>query len=196
MTSPIVINEKTYHLNKSKSKYVTVGLAYESGFQPCITFSGKKSRPLVLSEEEWQDLLQYQGLITNYFYTREAFTSVTTSSLTVSFESYQDVKYIKLEDKQNNYLCFGIESICQLWTLIPLIEYRIAMLRRQDFHNYFYARVNAVQEKNGDICQQIINSLSHHTNPGSENVSTMMELVYQYPTLPEFVSKCNFQYYC
>lgn len=196
LTSPIIANEKTYHLNRSKSKYVTVGLAYDTGFQPCITFSGNKTKPLVLREEEWQELLQYQGVLTNYFYTRDACASLATSAITVSFESYNEVKYIKLEDKRNNYICLGVESICQLWTLLPLIDYRITMLRRQDFQNYFYSKVNNISNKNGDVCQQIINSLAYANNPGSENISTMMELIYQHPNLTEFSNKSNFQYYC
>lgn len=194
VATPVVVNEKTYHLNKSKSKFVTVGLAYDFGFQPCITFSGNKSKTLLLSEYEWKELLQYQGLLTNYFYTQEVTAPLTTSALTISFENYNDVKYIKLEDRHNSYVCFGIESVCQLWMLLPLIEYRLDMLRKQDFQNYFNCKLNIAVNKNGDIYQQIINVISAASNPDSENVSTMMELLFQHPNLPDFVQKCNFTY--
>lgn len=195
LAAPITVNERKFHLNKSKSKYLGVGLAYELGFQPCLIFSGNKTRPVVLSELEWRDLLQFQGLLTNYFYSGETFLPLSTPAFTVSFESYNEVKYIKLEDKHNNYICFGLESISQLWLLLPLIDYRLNILKKQDFQNYFNSKLSIAQSKNGDICQQILNVIAPANNPGSENVSTMMELVYQHPGLPEFISKCNLQYY-
>lgn len=193
---PVVVNEKTYPLNKSKSKFVTVGLAYDFGFQPSITFSGNKTKTLQMNEYEWKELLQYQGVLTNYFYTRDVTPPITTSSLNISFENYNDVKYIKLEDRQNSSVCLGIESICQLWMLLPLIEYRLEMLRKQDFQNYFNCKLNIAANKNGDVCQQIMNVISPTKNPGSENVSTMMELVIQHPNLSDFVQTCNFPYNC
>lgn len=195
LATPITVNERKFHLNKSKSKYVSVGLSYDLGFQPCITFSGNKTRPVVLTEFEWRDFLQYQGLLTNYFYCRESFTPLTTPAFTISFESYNDVKYIKLENKQGDYICFGTESIAQLWLLIPLIDYRLNTLKRQDFQNYFNTKLAAAQNKNGDVCEQILNVVAPLNNPDSENVSTMMELVCQHPSLPDFLTKCNIQYY-
>lgn len=195
LAAPIIVNERKFHLNKSKSKHVSVGLAYDLGFQPCLTFSGNKTRPVVLSEFEWRDFLQYQGVLTNYFYSRESFAPLSTPAFTVSFETYNEVKYIKLENKQNDYICFGIESIAQLWLLLPLIDYRLNILKHQDFQNYFNSKLSLAQSKNGDVCQHILNVIAPANNPESENVSTMMELVYQHPGLPDFISKCNIQYY-
>lgn len=195
LAAPIVVNERKFHLNKSKSKHVSVGLAYDSGFQPCITLTGNKTRPIVFSENEWRDFLQYQGLITNYFYCRETFAPLIASSFTLSFENHNDVKYMKLEDKHNDYICFGIESIAQLWVLLPLIDYRLDILKKQDFQNYFTSKLSLAHSKNGDICQQVLNVIAPTNNPGSENVSTMMELVYQHPCLPDFINKCNLHYY-
>lgn len=195
LAAPIIVNQKSYHLNKSKSKHVTVGLAYDFGFQPCLTFSGNKCKPVVLNENEWRDLLQFQGILTNFFYSLEKFTTLSTQALTITFEHYNDVKFVKLEDKRNNYICLGIESLSQLWVLIPLIDYRLNFLKKQDFQNYFNSKLINVQGKPGDLCQQIINSISTVNCPCSENVSTLMELVYQHPNLPEFSSRSDLHYY-
>lgn len=170
-------------------------MSYDFGFQPCLTFSGNKTKPVVLNEYEWKELLQYQGVLTNYFYSPETFAPLSTQALTISFENYNEVKFVKFEDKQNNYICFGIESLTQLWLLIPLIDYRLNFLKKQDFQSYFNSKLINAQGKTGDLCQQILNSISTVNSPCSENVSTMMELIYQHPNLPDFSSKHNLQYY-
>lgn len=193
---PVIVNEKRFHLNKSKSKFVAVGLSYDFCFKPCITFSGNKTRPVLFNEFEWRDLLQYQGLLTNYFYSREVFAPIITSTFTLNFETYNDVKYIKLEGKNDSYICFGIESITQLWLLLPLIDYKLNMLKKQDFQTYFNTKVTIAHSRDGDIYQQILNDIAPSTNQGSDNIATIMELVYQHPDLPDFLSNnYNLQYY-
>lgn len=149
----------------------------------------------MLNEYEWKDLLQYQGVLTNYFYSPETFATLSTQALTITFENYNEVKYVKFEDKQNNYICFGIESLTQLWLLVPLIDYRLNFLRKQDFQTYFNSKLIIAQGKTGDLSQQILNSISTVNSPCCENVSTMMELIYQHPNLPDFSSKFTLQYY-
>lgn len=191
----ILLNEKRYFLNKSRSKYVFIALSYDYGFQPCIALGGNKSNPVVFTEFDWKEFTKYSGILTNYFYSTGHFDPISTTAFTITFESYNDIKYIRVEDRQSNFICFGNESLCQLWQLLPLVDYRTEMLKRQDFQKYFNSQLNGATKKDGDICQQILNTISPSTNPGSENVSTMMELLYQHSYLPDFQHKYNLTYY-
>lgn len=183
-------------MNNSKSKYVTVGLSYDFQFQPCITLGGNKTFPIVLSEFDWKELLQYQGLLANYFHSEESFPSEDFSSFTISFEKYNDNKFIKIKNRRGNYVCIGSESLTQLWSIVPLINFRFDSLKKLDFQKYFNTKLSATSFRNGDICQQILTAaVPTATNNDTENVNTIMELVYLHPTLPEFGFNCNLQYY-
>lgn len=194
---PIIVNERKYHLNNSKSKFVTVGLSYDFGFQPCITFGGDKTiNPIVLSETDWKELELYQSMLVNYFYSCETYTPLSLSSISISFgRLINNNKFVKIMDKKGSYVCFGLESFTQLRCILPLIDFRLNSLKKLNFQNYFNTKIDMINDKSGDICQKILNSMTPAVDADSENDATMMELLYLYPSLPEFINLCNQTYY-
>lgn len=181
------VNSKVFTLNKSKSKFVNIALANELGFQPCIQIEGVKNDCVSFSETEWAEFLKYSGIITNYFYSSQVPAIINGTTFTVSFEKFKDIKVIRIEDRRGNYVYLGEESICQLLMLLPLIEYRVEILKKQQFQSYFNAQLMGVKNNSGDICQQLLNSIfpsvTSHNDVNSENISTLMEVIYLWPEL-------------
>ncbi|CAH2019731.1 unnamed protein product [Acanthoscelides obtectus] len=52
----IVIQEQRYHLNPSKSKWITIGRAYQWSFQPVLNIKGLKTEGVTLNEEDWYEV--------------------------------------------------------------------------------------------------------------------------------------------
>lgn len=178
--SRILINSTEYPLNKSNSKFVKIGLCVENDFEPCIELCGKKNQSVVLSEEDWRDFLQYQGVIANYMVSANLpQESIYLKNMTLHFENFAQLPILKITtDGGLAYL--GNETVCRLWEQIPLIDYRLIILQKQKFKNYFYIFKNTLFCQ-ADCLEKIYSTLSPKDNPNSENVCTMLELLLLYP---------------
>lgn len=88
----ITLNEKRFYLNKSKSKHVSVSLAYDFGFQACVGLGNCKGEEIIQGEKKWIDFLQYQGIVSNYFYSNQACEHIRTPAYNITFESLQILK--------------------------------------------------------------------------------------------------------
>ncbi|CAH1997991.1 unnamed protein product [Acanthoscelides obtectus] len=69
----IVIQGQRYHLNPSKSKWITIGRAYHWNFKPVINIKGLKTEGVTLNEEDWYEALNQEGIITNFFFSDDIF---------------------------------------------------------------------------------------------------------------------------
>lgn len=175
------LNGKVYYLNKSQSKYVNIGL-HSNNFSPCLQFGGSKCKPVMFSEEDWRCLLQYQGIITNYLYSHEcSFDPIKTKNFTITFDMFEESPVIKVT--QNDfYVVFGSQSIFCLWQIIPLIDYRIDILKRQNFNDYFHVLASNLRNYEGSaLLDKVFKVMSTNQIPDSENVSTVLELLHMYP---------------
>lgn len=185
----VVIGEKRYHLNKSRSKFVSVGLCRNFGYEPCIKLMGNKNDVLVFTEEEWRDLLKYQGVITNYLYANAATEPLNTEYCSIFFEQISSTRVIKIW-KNNSSIYLGYETICNLWEILPIINYRIDMLKIQQFKTYFKVFQKGMQSQSGNIFHNATTVLKCSETCPTENVCLLQELVYLYPAI--FEEDCLF----
>lgn len=180
----VVIGERKYQLNKSKSKFVSTGLSYDYWYAPCIKLTGNRLDTIIFEESEWNDFLRYQGIITNYLYTNDKAEQIDAENFTIQFEKISYSRVIKIV-KNNSYIYLGYESICKLWEALPLIKYRIEMLKRQQFASYFKIVQNGLQRQSGDVFENAMNLLKPLENCNNDNVCMLMELIYIYPEIFE-----------
>lgn len=180
-----IINSKQYSLNKSNTKFVNIGLLVEKNFEPCIEFSGQKQQSVVMSEEDWKILLQYQGVIANYLCSSATYREpiIDLQNITIHFEVINQTPIMKIK-KNESYVYMGNETACNLWHQIPLIEYRLNILYKQKFELYFNIfKCSLLEEKN--CLQKVYDTLSPEENQNSENVCTMLEFLLINPELME-----------
>lgn len=179
-----VLGERKFHLNKSKTKYVSVGISYDYKYESCVKLSGNKCNTIIFNAEDWKQFLSYQGVITDYIYSNDTTNPIDTGKFSIQFEELPYCRSVKVV-KNNSYIYLGYESICKLWEYIPLLEYRLNILQRLQFPNYFKIVQKGLQAQDGDIFENALNLLQPSENPNSENICMIMELIYVYPEIFE-----------
>lgn len=176
-----LLNSKTYHLNNSLSKFVSVGLAFND-LTPRIIIGGQQGFQIILHEGDWNTFVSYEGVIANYFYSNVGAEPLVIGKITVLLEKFNNFNIIKIQDGDANYICLGCESVDKLWALKDLVEYRIQILKKQEFEKYFNLfQRNIFNQEIGDVLTNVYDVLNPKQNTNSENVSTMMEMLILYP---------------
>lgn len=177
----ILLNQRAYDLNKSKTKTVAVGLSPKHDLKPVVKITGVKHHQcVVFSHRDWESFLKNQGLMTNYFITPDEFWHpIVGKMFTIDFTTYNGVKIIKVHTGKDLEVLLGYESLRCLWDLLPLIGYKIEMLESQQFDAYYN---NIVKNRNSDLFgPSTSSSVVNQTNQDNENVYAMMEMMQYYP---------------
>lgn len=182
----VILNARILNLNKCGSKYIGVGLS--ANFEPCVKIGGNKGF-ITLAENEWKLLLDYQGCILNHFYSQgDCMDVIEFEGVKIFFEELDlqgDTVRLTKFFKNNHFVYLGLETVCNLWQLLPLINNRIDALKKQQFGKYFNTFRTSLTRDYGDMVNTVFNVLMSRNNQCNENDSTMMELVLLYPNLLE-----------
>lgn len=182
-----LLNNKMYGLNKSLSKFICVGISVKD-FQPKVEFGSSKGFKIIFNEEEWNLFLEHQGVMANYLtFGNSEYTPINMENLTIYFEKFKDSRVIKLQKYNSDYLYFEKNTMDCLWEIQELINYRIQIIKYQEFEKYFNIFQNSVNiNKNfNGLVSDIYDILNPIHNINSENVSTMLEMLIQYPNVLE-----------
>lgn len=186
-----ILNSKICYINNSFSKYVNVGLSIID-FKPRILLGGQNGFHIIFTEENWKKFLGLQGVIANYFHSFLPNTSpIQFDGFTVYFENNNGYFLIKIQSSNGHYIRLAKETVDKLWNIEELINYRITILRKQDFEKYFNLFQIQLELLNplSNIIETIYNVINPIQNTNSENVSTMLEMVCLYPKELEFKIK-------
>lgn len=178
----ILLNNNLFCLNTSK--YVSVGIGLDN-FQPKIKIGSQKGFNIILTEEEWRSLLKHQNDVVNYCYSSaNNHAPIKIGDVTIYFETTrQQLLLIKLE-KFNDNLYFTKETLDKLWEIQELIDYRIQMLKNQEFEKYV-SMIRTKLNPSVDLLTNVYSALNPCQNSNSENVSTMLEMLSMYPNVIE-----------
>lgn len=178
--NPVLLNCSTYALNKSRSKFVSVGLSAYAPFSPLVKLHRIKNDWVTFNEAEWKLLLEHQGVISNFLYTDAGQQqSLNIGSKTLRFGSIGSTRVVTfLNDSE---VCVAFESICELWELVPLIESRIHLLKRLQFHQFYDSLVKGVVDLPGDY-RTHIQTVLHELN-GCDNAACMYEMLKYAPDI-------------
>lgn len=181
-TFPVLLNITTYALNKSRSKYVSIGLTAQRPFTPHILLHGCKGDWIIFDEVQWNLLLEEQGVITNLLYTKEQLPqSILIGTMSAVFHQVGDLRVVTL--KGATEVCLAYDTICELWQLLPLIEKRIKLLQKLRFPEFYATLIRAVAGLPDDYrtnIDRVINNLQD-----SEAAACVAELVRFAPQLVE-----------
>lgn len=176
----VVIGERRFPLNKSRSKYISVGLSRDDDFEPCIILCGNKGDSIRFNEQEWLDFLNYQGVITNYLYSNDAAGDIHCGKIFLSFEQISFARVVKIW-KNGSYVYLGYETVCKLWELLPLVKYRIGILKQQQFMTYFSVLKRGLEYQGGNLFVNASRILHVGDICPTENVCLALELMHLYP---------------
>ncbi|KAF5299357.1 hypothetical protein FQA39_LY02530 [Lamprigera yunnana] len=103
-----LLNERIYYLNKSKSKWISVGLYHPFEFASAVKIFGRSKQYFVFKEEEWIQFREQQENINKYFQTCDMMWKPRQiGSKTLTFEMIEEKKILKSEDVCGNEVYLG-----------------------------------------------------------------------------------------
>jgi len=178
----ILINKSTYYLNKSKSKWVSVGFSLERKYNPIIKIGGiKNNQCIILNEDQWISFLNNEGIMMNFIHSNSlGWQPMQGNGYEIHFVFIKDSRIIKITQEGGNEIFLAGDTINQIMKLAELIKYRFNMLKSQEFVNYYNVFIGGIAAKNGDVLQNVYNIISPLKNLNSVNIYCMLELLNLY----------------
>ncbi|KAF5294227.1 hypothetical protein FQA39_LY13475 [Lamprigera yunnana] len=121
----MLLNQTIYYLNKSKSKWISVGLYYPFEFASVVKIFGRSKQYVIFKEEEWIQFHEQRENINKYFQTFDTMWKPRQiGSKTLTFEMIEEKKILKIEDMSGNEVHLGWESVSEVWSLESVLRYR------------------------------------------------------------------------
>lgn len=176
---PVLLNSTSYPLNKSRSKFVSVGLCCYGSFAPAVMISGSQRNDwILLDETEWKALVENQGVLTNYFYSPDFYPQAVNLSPVkrINFDTVANSKVIVLQEKGGLEIYLGEASVSELWDLLVTLECKISLLWSEQFGDFYTQLINGVWDMPGDIKVNIENVL-YGLHIKSYNVMCIREML-------------------
>ncbi|KAF5285942.1 hypothetical protein FQA39_LY16493 [Lamprigera yunnana] len=173
----MLLNQTIYYLNKSKSKWISVGLYYPFEFVSVVKIFGRSKQYVIFKEEEWIQFHEQRENINKYFQTFDTMWKPRQiSSKTLTFEMIEEKKILKIEDMSGNEVYLGWESVSEVWSLESVLRYRLSYSSGSNFKYLYEDVIRAVAEMSEDVkinIYHIINRLSEK----SDDVCCMLEVL-------------------
>lgn len=195
----IVLHETRYFLNPSRSKYISIGIYFKDNcFNPCVCIGGVKFKNFVLLDDgDWGRFLTFKQQITSSMANFENSESIKLNSCTITFENFNDLTVLKLEDYFANSVYLANESLVGLWNLSEIIQYRLDVLKALNFDRYFKNILSTIPPYvHGNLVDNIYRKIQPANSPLSENVCIALEFVnLHYPFLEDWFQK-PYGYFC
>lgn len=176
-----LINESIYYLNKSKSKWVSVGFSLERKYDPIIKLGGcKYNQKVIFTEDQWNSFLNNQGIMLSFIYsTGFGWQPMRGNGFEIQFVFIKDSRIIKLVQDGGNEIFLAGDTINEVVRLANLIKYRFDLLKDQEFSKYYNILVAGLSIKNGDLIKHVYDIISPILM--SSNVCCVLELIHLYP---------------
>lgn len=176
----ILLNQTIYALNKSNSKIIAIGLSPENDMKPIIKIKGSKYQQcLVLNEADLESLSKHRFSILSYFYSPgEKWEPIIERNYAIDFTWINKKKIAEIRNKKGIEVLLGYESVSELWELLPLINYKMHMLKKQRFDDYYDSIIKNNRLSVCNVFTNINNTIGQHDN---ENVFCMMEMMQFFP---------------
>jgi hypothetical protein len=176
-----LVNQNIYFLNKSRSKCVAIGLSPQLSFAPVVKIFGTKNQCAIFDKNEWNIILEHQGIIENYFREGDCqWPPIEVGSKKIWFQTIQYKKIIKVQSYDSE-LFLGWESITELWSLLSLMNYRIEVLTHENFKGFYSSLIKGIVDMSGEFKDNIEDVLRQLKETKSDNVSNMMEVSHFMP---------------
>ncbi|CAG9769719.1 unnamed protein product [Ceutorhynchus assimilis] len=175
----ILISETKYFLNKSKSKWISVGFSLERKYEVVIKLGGiKNNQHVIFNEDQWISFLNNQGIMLSFVYSNKTgWQPMHGNGFQIHFVYMGDARIIKISQDGGNEVFLAGETISELSNLVNLVKYRYDMLKFQEFSKYYNILVSGVSSKSGDLMNNLYEIISPSKNPNSANICCMLELL-------------------
>ncbi|KAF5300833.1 hypothetical protein FQA39_LY10955 [Lamprigera yunnana] len=173
----MLLNQTIYYLNKSKSKWISLGLYYPFEFASLAKIFGKSKQYVIFKEEEYIQFHKQRENINKYFQTfGTMWKPRQIGSKTLTFEMIEEKKILKIEDMSGNEVYLYWESVSEVWVLESVLRYRLSYSSGSNFKHYYKDVIRAVAEMLGDVKINIYNIINRLSEK-SDDVCCMLEVL-------------------
>ncbi|KAF5276324.1 hypothetical protein FQA39_LY18595 [Lamprigera yunnana] len=173
----MLLNQKMYYLNKSKSKWISVGLYHPFEFASVVKIIRRSKQYVIFKEEEWIQFCEQRENINKYFQTCDMMWKPRQiSSKTLTFEMIEEKKILRIEDVCGNEVYLGWESVSEVWSLQTVLSYRLSYSSGSNFKHFYDDVIRAVAEMSGDVKINIYN-IVNRLSEKSDDVCCMLEIL-------------------
>ncbi|KAF5285267.1 hypothetical protein FQA39_LY16728 [Lamprigera yunnana] len=170
----MLLNQRIYYLNKSKSKWISVGLYYRFEFASVVKIFGRSKQYVIFKEEEWIQFYKQRENINKYFQTCDMMWKPRQIGLkTLTFKMIEEKWIIRNEDMCGNKVYLGWESILEVWSLETVLSYRLNYSSASNFNHFYDDVIRAVAEMSNTNIYDIVNKLPEKY----DNVCCMLEVL-------------------
>ncbi|KAF5287818.1 hypothetical protein FQA39_LY15679 [Lamprigera yunnana] len=170
-------NQTIYYLNKSKSKWISVGFYDPFEFASVVKIFGRSKQYVLFKEEEWIQFHEQRENINKYFQTFDTMWKPRQiGSKTLMFEMIEEKKILKIEDMSGNEVYLGWESVSEVWSLESVLRYRLSYSSGSNFKYFYEDVIRAVAEMSGDVKINIYNIINRLSEK-SDDVCCMLEVL-------------------
>ncbi|KAF5283556.1 hypothetical protein FQA39_LY17302 [Lamprigera yunnana] len=121
----MLLNKRIYYLNKSKSKWISVGLYYPFEFASVVKIFGRSKQYVIFKEEEWIQFHEQRENINKYFQTCDMMWKPSQIG-SKTFEMIEERKILRTADVCGNEVYLGWESVSEIWSLQTVLSYRLS----------------------------------------------------------------------
>ncbi|KAF5282905.1 hypothetical protein FQA39_LY17441 [Lamprigera yunnana] len=134
----MLLNQTIYYLNKSKSKWISVGLYYPFEFASVVKIFGGSKQYVIFKEEEWIQFHEQRENINKYFQTFDSMWKPRQiGSKTLTFEVIEEKKILRIEDMCGNEVYLGWKSVSEVWLLESDLSYRLSYSSGSNFKHFY-----------------------------------------------------------
>ena len=114
--------------------------------------SSNGGQSIILNEREWQELLENQGILINYFLSdmQSGNQTLPLLSKNIAFQTFNGIKLIKIEGEGCG-VYLARKSMFELWYIVPLIQLKLDMLKRQQFVEFYYSVLRGILNIPGNM---------------------------------------------
>ncbi|KAF5278050.1 hypothetical protein FQA39_LY18404 [Lamprigera yunnana] len=173
----LLLNQTIYYLNKSKSKWISVGLYYPFEFASVVKIFGRSKQYVIFKEEEWIQFHEQRENINKYFQTFDTMWKPRQiGSKTLTFEMIIEKKILKIEDMSGNEVYFGWESVSEVWSLESVFRYRLSYSSGSNFKYLYEDVIRAVAEMSGDVKINIYNIINRLSEKSDDKYSLLKKM--------------------
>ncbi|KAF5304275.1 hypothetical protein FQA39_LY09802 [Lamprigera yunnana] len=183
----MLLNQTIYYLNKSKSKWIGVGLYYPFEFASVVKIFGRSKQYVIFEEEKGIQFHEQRENINNYFQTCDMMWKPRQiGSKALTFEMTEEKKILRIEDMCGNEAYLGWESVSEVWSLESVPSYRLRYSSGSNFKHFYKDGIRTVAEMSEDANTNIYNIVNRFPEK-SDNVCCMLEVLLFTPERAVFV---------
>ncbi|KAF5298043.1 hypothetical protein FQA39_LY11811 [Lamprigera yunnana] len=150
----MLLNQTIYYLNKSKSKWISVGLYYPFEFASVVKIFGRSKQ--YTFDTMWKP--------------RQIGSKILT------FEMIEEKKILKIEDMSGNEVYLGWESVSEVWSLESVLRYRLSYSSGSNFKYFYEDVIRAVAEMSGDVKINIYNIINRLSEKSDDKYSLLKKM--------------------